>query len=194
MKKNNTTEKIMKILHDWIKENNYPPTLRELAKVAGLKSTWTVRYHLKKLSSKGLINIKNGQSRGIKLIKGYGIPILGNISAGKPIDAIENVDSYITSIADLFGTNDIFALKIKGDSMKEAGIFNGDIVIVKKQVKVENGDIVAVLIDNEATVKRFYKENNFIKLLPENPKFDPIIIKDNNIDIVGKVIGVIRKL
>lgn len=186
------TKKIMKILKIWMQEYGYPPTLRELAKESGLKSTWTVRYHLKKLFNKGLINIRKNLSRGIELTQGFGIPLLGRISAGQPIEAIENIERYINDISDLFGKKDIFALRIKGDSMTGAGIFDGDIVIIKKQSSAENGEIVAAIIDNEATVKKFYKEKNGIKLIAENPQYKPII--SDNIHIIGKVTGVIRKI
>ena len=186
------TKKILEIINNWMQEYRYPPTLRELARESGLKSTWTVRYHLKKLINQGFIKIKKGLSRGIELNYGYGIPLLGRISAGLPIEAIENIDKYISGISDLFGSKDIFALKVKGNSMIGAGIFDGDIVIIKKQPKAENGEIIAALIENEATVKRFYKEKNNIKLVAENPEYEPIVA--DNIQIIGKVIGVIRKL
>jgi repressor LexA len=186
------TKKILEIINNWMQEYRYPPTLRELARESGLKSTWTVRYHLKKLINQGFIKIKKGLSRGIELNYGYGIPLLGKISAGIPIEAIENIDKYINGISDLFGSKDIFALKVKGNSMIGAGIFDGDIVIIKKQPKAENGEIIAALIENEATVKRFYKEKNSIKLVAENPEYEPIVA--DNIQIIGKVIGVIRKL
>ncbi len=192
MELKNKTKKILEIINNWLREYNYPPTLRELAKESGLKSTWTVRYHLKKLAEHGFINIKKNLSRGIELTRGYGIPLLGRISAGLPVEAIENIDKYINNISDLFGTKDIFGLRVKGDSMIGAGIFDGDIVIIKKQPKAENGEIVAALIDNEATVKRFYRDKNFVKLVPENPKYAPII--SQNIQIIGKIVGVIRKM
>ncbi|MCX8093765.1 MAG: transcriptional repressor LexA [Candidatus Goldbacteria bacterium] len=191
MKLKDRTKKMLDIIQRWFQAYNYPPTLRELAKESGLKSTWTVRYHLKKLVEHGLINMRKNISRGIELARGYGIPIIGKISAGQPIEAIENIDKYINSIYDLFGKKDIFGLRIKGDSMIGAGIFDGDIVIVKKQATAENGEIVAVLIENEATVKRFYKDKNHIKLVAENPKYEPIISK--NAQIIGKVVGLIRK-
>lgn len=186
------TKKIMDVLKVWAEEYGCPPTLRELAKESGLKSTWTVRYHLKKLVDKGLINIRKNLSRGIELTRGYGIPLLGRISAGMPIEAIENIDKYINGISDLFGKKDIFGLRIRGDSMTGAGIFDGDIVIIRKQSMAENGEIIAALIENEATVKRFYRDKNSIKLVAENPKYNPVISR--NIQIIGKVIGVIREI
>jgi len=186
------TKKILEILKIWQQEYNYPPTLREIAKESGLKSTWTVRYHLKKLVDYGYVNIKKNLSRGIELTNGYGIPVLGKISAGKPIEAMENVEKYINNVSDLFGSKDVFGLRIQGDSMIGAGIFDGDTVIIRKQQCAENGEIIAALIENEATVKRFYKDKNYVKLVAENSKYTPIVSRD--IKIIGKVIGVIRKI
>ncbi|MBP7792229.1 MAG: transcriptional repressor LexA [Candidatus Goldbacteria bacterium] len=186
------TKKILEILKIWQQEYNYPPTLREIAKESGLKSTWTVRYHLKKLADYGYVNIKKNLSRGIELTNGYGIPVLGKISAGKPIEAMENVEKYINNVSDLFGSKDVFGLRIQGDSMIGAGIFDGDTVIIRKQQCAENGEIIAALIENEATVKRFYKDKNYVKLVAENSKYTPIVSRD--IKIIGKVIGVIRKI
>jgi repressor LexA len=126
------------------------------------------------------------------LTSGYGIPVLGKISAGKPIEAVENVEKYLNNVSDLFGTKDVFGLRIQGDSMIGAGIFDGDIVIIRKQQSAENGEIIAALIENEATVKRFYKDKNYVKLVAENSKYPPIVSR--NINIIGKVIGVIRKI
>ena len=176
----------------WLKENSHPPTLRELCRESGLKSTWTIRHHLKKLEEAGYLKLKEGLSRGIFLLKkNTGIPLLGKISAGKPIEAIENMEDTIDLNFMFSNIDNIFALKIKGDSMINAGIFDGDIVFVKKQATAANGDIVAAVIENEATVKRFKKTESGIKLIAENPKYEPIVSK--NIKIVGKVVGIIRK-
>ncbi len=186
------TEEIYKFIKNKVKENNYPPTLREIAIEVGLNSTWTVRYHLKKLSDYGYIKLKKGVSRGIEIFNlNTGIPILGRISAGRPEEAIENVENYISDLTDFFGMFDIFALKVKGDSMEGEGIKDNDIVIVKKQPVANNGDIVAAMIDGEVTVKFFYHTQKGIKLVPANPAYKPIVSK--NVKILGKVTGVIRK-
>jgi repressor LexA len=188
-----TTKKILDAITGLAAENGSPPTLREIAHEAGLSSTWPVRYHLKKLADKGYIKMKKNLSRGIELLRPTtGIPLLGRISAGKPIDVVENVDEYINSVTDVFGARNVFALRIKGDSMEGAGIFNNDIVFVQKQAKAENGEIVAALLGSEATVKRYHVTKEGITLVAENPAYEPIISKD--VIVLGKVIGSMRKL
>ena len=189
----NKTKKVLDALVKLNTEEGRPPTLRALAKAAGLSSTWTVRHHLNKLVQAGYIKIKSSISRGIELLKSLsGLPLLGRISAGLPIDAVENIEEHIDSVAGFFGIKDGFALRVKGDSMIGAGIFDGDIVFVKKQATANNGDIVAALIGEEATVKRFYGGENGIELRAENPKYGPIIPK--KLKIMGKVTGVMRKI
>jgi repressor LexA len=192
----NISDKTKNVLDAVVKlraEEGRPPTLRAIAKAAGLSSTWTVRYHLKKLVLAGYIKMKNSISRGIELLKPVlGLPLLGRISAGLPIDAVENIEEHIGGAAEFFGIKDGFALRVKGDSMIGAGIFDGDIVFVKKQATADNGDIVAALIGEEATVKRFYGGVKGIELRAENPKYGPIIPKQ--VKIMGKVTGVMRKI
>jgi repressor LexA len=183
----------MDIINNWFKEHEAPPTLRELARKAGFSSTWPLRYHLKKLAADGYITMKKGLSRGIAILRpASGIPLLGRISAGLPLDAIENVEDHIDSITDMFGLKDMFALRVSGDSMTGAGIYDGDTVIVRKQKTAAEGEIVAALIDSDATVKRFYMSDDGVKLVAENPKYQPIISKEAR--VMGKVVGVIRKL
>ena len=186
------TQKVMKAVESLVKNHDYPPTLREIAAKSGLSSTWTVRHHLKKLKDAGLIKIKNNISRGIEIMTHTsGIPLVGIISAGKPIDAIENIDGYMGDFPGFFGSKDVFALRIKGDSMKEDGIFDGDIVIIKKQASASDGDIVAAMYNDEATVKRYKFTKKGIKLIPANPKYSPVTSKE--ITVLGRVTGVIRK-
>lgn len=184
--------RVLTSITNWFKEHGHPPTLRELCRLTGLNSTWTIRYHLKKLEEAGFIKIKERLSRGILLLSNSsGIPLLGKISAGKPIDAIENIESNI-ELKDMFSNIDnIFALKVKGDSMTGAGIFDGDIVFVRKQAAASNGEIVAALIGDEAVIKRLNRTGNTVKLISENPKYEPIIAKD--VKIAGKVVGILRK-
>lgn len=187
------TKKVLDVLVRLNTEEGRPPTLRALAKAAGLSSTWTVRHHLKKLAEAGYVKMKNSISRGIELLKPTaGLPLLGRISAGLPIDAIENTEEHIDGAAEFFGIKEGFALRVKGDSMVGAGIFDGDIVFVKKQSTANNGDIVAALIGEEATVKRFYGGDKGIELRAENPKYGPLIPKQ--VKIMGKVTGVMRKI
>jgi repressor LexA len=187
------TQKVMESIRSWFEENNRPPTLRELAKESGYSSTWPLRYHLKKLAEAGYITMKKNLARGMELLKPvYGIPLLGRISAGRPIDAVENIEYRIDSVAEMFGVKNTFALRVQGDSMKDAGIFNGDTVIIKQQKTASNGDIVAALLGSEATVKKFFLTPDGIKLEPANPEYEPIVSKE--IKVLGRVIGVLRKL
>ena len=187
-----TQSKVLNCVIDWVKTHEYPPTLRELSKLTGLKSTWTVRYHLNNLQSAGYLKLKKGLSRGVILLNNvFGIPVLGNISAGRPVDAVENIEGYV-DLSNMFNDRkDMFALRIKGDSMTEAGIFEGDIAFIKKQASAQDGDIVAALIGSEALVKTFYLTKAGVKLVPANPKYQPIITKEAQ--IMGKVVGIVRK-
>ncbi len=187
-----TTKKILTAIQEGFKKRGIPPTLREIASAAGLKSTWTVRYHLKKLVSEGYIDMKQSLSRGISLARETGgIPVLGRIRAGKPEEAIENAGEHIESLSVFFGGGEMFALRVKGDSMIEAGIFEGDVVIVKKQNTADNGDIVAAMVDSEATVKKFRRKGRVISLEAANPAYEPIV--SGEIGIMGKVTGVMRR-
>jgi len=204
----NLTKRQKEIL-EFIKKTTFKkgvsPTFREIMQFFGFKSIKTVQDHLKALEKKGYIKKDPNKSRSIvlddfsKALKDtIRVPILGQISAGKPILAEENIEGYINLDKFLIKhSKDIFALKVKGDSMTGAGILDGDYVIVKKQPTVENGSIACILIDNEATVKRFYKKENYIELKPENPDYKPIIkIRDTTTDILilGKVVGVFRTI
>jgi repressor LexA len=187
------TRRVLDALNEWFASNSAPPTLRELSQKAGFSSTWPLRHHLKKLADMGYISVKKGLSRGIEPVKNMrGIPLLGRISAGLPIDAVENVEEHIDSISEMFGLRDMFALRVAGDSMIGAGIYDGDTVIIRKQRTASEGEIVAALLGSEATVKRFYKTAEGVKLVAENPKYNPIISKEAR--VMGKVVGVIRKI
>lgn len=193
MQLKNRTLHVMESIKSWFEENDRPPTLRELSKEAGYSSTWPLRYHLKKLAEAGYINMKKNLSRGMELLKPvYGIPMVGRISAGRPINAAENIEYRIDSVAEMFGVKNTFALRVQGDSMKDAGIFDGDTVIIKQQKTAANGDIVAALLGSEATVKKFFLTPDGIRLEPANPEYEPIVSKE--IKILGRVIGVLRKL
>ena len=187
-----TTKRILNAIQEGLKKRGIPPTLREIASAAGLKSTWTVRYHLKKLVSEGYINMKQNLSRGISLIRETGgIPVLGRIRAGKPEEAVENAGEHIESLSGFFGGGEMFALKVKGDSMIEAGIFEGYTVIVKKQNTADSGDIVAAMVDGEATVKKLKRTGKVTSLEAANPAYAPIVSKE--IIVIGKVTGVMRR-
>jgi repressor LexA len=187
------TRKVLDKINGWFRDRGRPPTLRELAKETGYSSTWPLRYHLNKLAEAGYIKIRKKLSRGLELIRPvYGIPLMGRISAGRPIDAAENVEYHIDSVAEMFGVKNTFALRVQGDSMEGEGIFDGDTVVVRQQKTAEDGDIIAALLGTDATVKKFFLTPDGIKLMPANPKYEPIISKE--IQVLGKVIGVLRRL
>lgn len=193
-------EEILEFIKKRIKERGYPPAVREICEATGLKSTSTVHGHLTRLEKKGYIRRDPSKPRAIEIVDDdfyvhrnvIQLPLVGKVTAGEPILAIENIEDTITLPYDLVGTEDAFLLRVKGDSMIEAGIFDNDIIIVKRQNVAENGDIVVALIEDEATVKRFYKESDHIRLQPENKTMQPIIVKE--VKILGKVIGLIRRM
>ena len=200
------TEQQRKIL-DYIKSEvhskGYPPSVREICVAVGLKSTSTVHGHLAKLEKNGLIRRDPTKPRAIELLNNEDlenndfkataqIPLVGKVTAGEPILAVENIEDYFPVPKDFVDESNHFMLTIKGSSMINAGILDGDYVLVKQQNTANNGDIIVAMIDDEATVKRFYKEKDHIRLQPENPTMEPIISK--HVLILGKVKGVFRKM
>jgi repressor LexA len=189
---------ILDFLIEHTKNHGYPPTFREIGN--HFSFLWAAaRAHLKALEKKGFIKLNPAKSRGIeisglKLSAGFMLPVAGKIRAGRPILAGEDIDAHILIDKSLFPHEDTFSLRITGDSMIEAGILNGDYVLVKPQKAIENGGIGIVLIDDEATVKRVYKEKNNIILRPENKDMQPTIHNPDEVMVIGKVVGVIRKL
>ncbi len=193
------------------KVNGYPPSVREIGKAVGLKSTATVHGYLAKLEQKGYIKKESQKGRTLKLLKGSSgktvtdpkkdfytgremvdVPVIGKITAGAPILAVENITDTFPIPIDFVGNSESFMLTVRGESMIEAGILDGDYILVKKQNVANNGEIVVALIEDEATVKTFYKEKDHIRLQPENSTMDPIIVPDCK--ILGKVAGVFRKM
>ena len=211
MKKNNNKissrqEEILEFINKKIKEAGYPPSVREIAKAVGLSSSATVHSHLKKLEELGFLKRNPSKPRAITVISTQKqepelnlsknnlvfVPVLGNIAAGKPILAEENIEDYFPLTADFVkGQNEVFMLNVRGDSMVNAGILDRDLVVVRKQETAINGEIIVALMEEEATVKRFFKGESEVKLMPENDYMEPMIVKD--VRILGKVIGVIRK-
>ncbi len=185
-------------IYKYIKEcvnNGYPPTMREICGALGIKSTSTVHKYINMLAEEGWLEKQDNQNRAIKICEEESetsaIPLVGEIAAGTPILAIENIIDYVEFCPDRYYRGDLFALKIRGDSMIEAGIFDGDIVIIERSDYAENGDICAIMVDDEyATVKTFYKENGHFRLQPENDDMEPIIA--GNVRIIGKVVNLIR--
>lgn len=181
-------------VYDYLKSEaagGVPPTVREICAATGLSSTSTVHTHLKTLEKLGYISRTEGRNRAIHITGSEPtaqVPIVGTVTAGLPILAFEDIQGYIP-FADK-GTRDLFALKVRGYSMKNAGILDGDYVIAEKTPTANDGDIVVALIEEEATVKRLYREENCIRLQPENPEFEPIMTTE--VSVMGKVISVIR--
>ena len=202
MSKGNISTKQTEIL-EYIKEvtlsRGYPPTVREIGEAVGLKSSASVHAHLATLEKNGFIRRDPSKPRAIEIVdddfaltrKEYAqIPIVGRVAAGEPLLAEENIQDYFPIPVEMLPNDQIFMLIVKGDSMINAGIFDGDKVIVRQKNSAQNGDIVVALIEDGATVKTFYNEGDHIRLQPENPDYDPIIVKD--VAILGEVIGVFR--
>ncbi len=170
------------------------PSVRELCSATGLKSTSTVHLHLNTLEEKGLIEREHGVNRCIKIVgrgeKSTNVPVLGRVAAGEPILAVEEIEGYVPVPESIRRGRELFALTIKGESMINAGIFDGDIVVVHRTPAANNGDIVVALVDDSATVKRFYKENGHYRLQPENDDYEPIIVDE--VVLLGTVITLIR--
>ncbi len=187
-------ERLFEYVKNYQDFNGYPPTVRDICKDLQIKSTATAHYYLEKLSQKGLI-IKNDDKKRAITVKSnknfFEVPLVGTVTAGTPILAVENFEDYYPLPLEFKSSDTIFMLKVKGDSMINAGIFNGDKIVVKKQETASNGDIVVALIDDSATVKRFYKKENYFVLHPENDEMDDIIL--DSVSILGVVIGLTRK-
>ena len=208
---NKREKDILKFIQKSVEKKGYPPSVREIGKAVGLSSTATVHTYLAKLTERGYIKKENQKGRTLKLLKGADnkeivkedknyytgkemveVPVIGKITAGEPILAVENVTDTFPIPIDFVGNSESFMLTVRGESMIEAGILSGDYILVKKQNVANNGEIVVALIGDEATVKTFYKEKDHIRLQPENSSMDPIIVP--NCEILGKVAGVFRKM
>ena len=208
---NKREKTILKYIEKQIMTDGYPPSVREIGQAVGLSSTATVHGYLERLEKKGYIKKKDKKGRTLRLLKGstgetkktsskdfytqkelVEVPVVGKITAGMPILAVENVTDTFPIPIDFVGNSDCFMLTVRGESMIEAGILDGDYILVKKQNNANNGEIVVALIEDEATVKTFYKEKDHIRLQPENSTMDPIIVP--TCEILGKVAGVFRKM
>lgn len=192
---------IMEYIRQFHQRKGYPPTVREICAAVGLSSTSTVHGHLRRLEKRGFIHIDPSKLRAIEILESplessahsVKLPLVGRVAAGLPILAEENVEDYIAIPTHMVkGSGKSFILKVRGLSMKDAGILDGDFIIVQSDVSANNGDIVVALIEDEATVKKFYKEKDHIRLQPANDEMEPIIVKDAM--LVGKVTGVFREI
>ena len=188
----NKADLILNYMTDFIKENGYPPTVREICAELDIKSTSTVHRYLKELQAEGRISMGENQNRAISIKNTTPpgtIPVLGHVAAGSPILAEEEVDEYVPFAGD---PSDLFALHVHGNSMIKCGSLAGDIVVVKRTPEARNGQIVVALVEDSATVKRFYRRNGQIVLHPENEALSDMIFEDGQVSILGKVIGLMR--
>lgn len=192
-------KEILEYVKNHIINRGYPPTVRDICEAVSLKSTSSVHSHLETLEKKGYIRRDPTKPRAIEIMDDcfnltrremVNVPMIGNVAAGQPILAVENIESYFPVPAEFMPNADAFMLKVKGESMINAGIFDGDNILVEKCSTAENGDMVVALVEDSATVKTFYKEADHIRLQPENDNMLPIIVPD--CQVLGKVFGVFR--
>ena len=190
-------DEVLEYLKNYINENGYAPCVRDICLALDLKSTSTAHAHLTKLERKGYISRDPAKPRTIMILDGssqkqrmVAVPVVGRVAAGTPITAVENIEEYLSLPYSLLGSDDVFILNVCGDSMVDAGIHDKDKIIAQKQSYAQNGDIVVALLEDEATVKRFFVEEGRVRLQPENEKYEPIYTRE--IDILGNVIGVLR--
>ena len=192
-------KEILEYMKEQILQKGYPPAVREIWKAVGLKSTSSVHAHLETLEKNGYIRKDPTKPRAIEILDDQfnlsrremvNVPIVGTVTAGQPILAVESIEDYFPMMPQFVGNKQTYMLHVKGDSMINVGIFDGDLIVVQKQDTARNGEIVVALVDDSVTVKRFFKEADHIRLQPENDSLDPIIVKD--CQIVGKVIGLYR--
>lgn len=198
------TAKQQEILEYMKKEilcKGYPPSVREICDAVGLRSTSSVHAHLETLEKNGYIRRDPTKPRAIEILDDEfnltrrevaNVPIIGEVAAGQPLFAVENIKNYFTVPIEFMPKNECFMLVVKGESMINVGIYSGDMILVEKRQDVRNGDIVVALVDDSATVKTFYKEDDYIRLQPENDTMEPIIVPD--CEILGKVIGLYRQM
>ena len=192
-------EEILHYIKDTILMKGYPPTVREICEAVNLKSTSSVHAHLETLEKNGYIRKDSTKQRAIEIVDDefnltrrevVNIPIVGTVAAGQPLLATENIMDYFPVPVDMLPNTELFMLKVHGDSMVNVGIYEGDTIIVSRQNTASNGEIVVALVDDSATVKRFYRENGHFRLQPENDYMEPIIV--DNCEVLGKVIGLLR--
>jgi repressor LexA len=193
---------ILEYIQREVRSKNYPPSVREIGEAVGLSSSSTVHAHLAKLESKGYIRRDPTKPRAIELLDDdhspafihdvVNVPVVGQVTAGEPILAQQNIEDYFPLPKQMVHRDTVFLLKVRGDSMVNAGIMDGDYVIVRQQASANNGEIVVAMLEEEATVKRYFRESDHIRLQPENDLYEPL--RSPHISVVGKVIGVFRHL
>jgi repressor LexA len=220
LKLTSTQQRVLDFITEWKDNQGYPPTVREIAEGLGFKSLNNVRQHLRLIEKKGFLKISGGKARGIEVMKtglhtagtgkvreaafvqfgkvthdnGFEVPLIGRVAAGTPIVAEENIEGTVTLDRTLFKGDGLFTLKVRGESMQDIGVFDGDIAVVKQQPGATNGEVVVAIVDGEATLKRFFKKEDKIVLHAENPGFSDIVVTSpKNVFIAGRLVGVIRK-
>ncbi len=191
---------ILDFIESQILDRGHSPTIREIGHKFGISSTNGVRVHLTALIKKGYLKKQQHISRGLELVRDLAartarVPLVGSVPAGQPIDAVENIEGEIAVDESFLPKGETFSLTVSGDSMVDAGIFNGDLVVVRKQSDARPGEIVVAVIDGEATVKRYFLEGRQVRLQPENDAYEPIIVKKGSGDfrIAGRVVGLLRR-
>ena len=185
---------VMDYIRKFSEENGYTPSVREIGKECGIKSTAPVHSYLEKLQTKGFLNKATNKKRAVTIGRssGVNIPLIGTVTAGQPIFAYENYEDYYTFPVGEFRGEELFMLRVQGTSMIDAGIMDGDKIIVRKQATAENGEIVVAIVDDSATVKRFYRKNGQIILHPENEALSDMVFEGDQVAILGKVVGLMR--
>ena len=189
--------KILEFIKSEIEEKGYPPSVREICAAVGLRSTSTVHAHLNHLEQQGLIRRDSTKPRALEVLdgsqaRGRSVPLVGRVTAGQPILAIENIEEYLALPQSVLGQGKMFSLKVEGESMIDAGILDGDIVVLRQQDTAENGDIVVAMTpEDEATLKRIYYEKDRVRLQPENPTMAPIYV--DSVTVLGKLVALIRQ-
>lgn len=189
-------QEVLDLIKQSIESTGFPPTRAEIAKELGFKSPNAAEEHLKALARKGAIEMTPGASRGIRLAEDQsGIPLIGRVAAGEPILAQEHVERYVELPREFFKPGADYLLEVHGESMKDIGIMDGDLIAVHKTNQARNGQIIVARVGEEVTVKRFQQDKNIVKLLPENPEFEPIVVdlEHEPLDIEGLYVGIIRQ-
>ena len=189
-------QRILDFIKKEIEQKGYPPSVREICAGVGLKSTSTVHAHLNHLEEQGLIRRDSTKPRALEVIdgsqpRGRSVPLVGRVTAGLPILATQNIEDYFILPQDTLGRDELFCLRVQGDSMIDVGIFDGDVIVVRQQNNAENGEIVVAMVEDEATVKRIYFEKNRVRLQPENSSMAPIYAPDAQ--VLGKVVALFRQ-
>jgi repressor LexA len=191
-------QQVLEFIRESVRANGYPPTVREICAALNLSSPSTVHAHLANLERLGLIKRDPTKPRALDVVQDLRprrpLPLVGRVAAGQPILAEENIEELIDVPAFLRRDDDDFVLRVQGDSMADAGIFNGDFIVVHSQDQAQNGEIVVALVGDEATTKRFYNEGRTVRLQPENELYEPIIVNADEVELVGRVVGVLRQL